>query len=203
MLIGAHQQSPSSQKPSSEILRKIFLAAMDCYEKFFVVLDGLDESPQDLDGDNQSRSILLRNLISISEEAPNLKFLLTSRDLIDIRESMEQLAAKPLYMASDLVDHDIKKYVVSQLKKDTNLCRLSTATKDKIELTLAKKADGMLRWVFCQLNQVKKLQLAQRKDINQVLDTLPATLDETYKRVLNDIDGKECEKNSMVRVLQK
>lgn len=66
---------------------------MDCYEKFFVVLDGLDESPQDLDGDNQSRSILLRNLISISEEAPNLKFLLTSRDLIDIRESMEQLAA--------------------------------------------------------------------------------------------------------------
>lgn len=106
-------------------------------------------------------------------------------------------------MASDLVDHDIKKYVVSQLKKDTNLCRLSTATKDKIELTLAKKADGMLRWVFCQLYQLKKLQLAQRKDINQVLDTLPATLDEIYKRILNDIDGKECEKNSMVRVLQK
>ena len=44
------------------------------------------------------------------------------------------------------------------------------------------------RWAYCQLQALKKLKSTSPKYVKQALDALPATLDDTYTRVLLDID---------------
>ncbi|KAH9057186.1 ankyrin repeat-containing domain protein [Lactarius vividus] len=50
--------------------------------------------------------------------------------------------------------------------------------------TLSEKADGMFRWVYCQLEM---LRLCLRSRVRQFLNELPDSLDETYERVLKEI----------------
>jgi hypothetical protein len=44
------------------------------------------------------------------------------------------------------------------------------------------------RWAYCQLQALKKLKSTAPKYVTHALNTLPATLDETYTRVLLDIE---------------
>jgi hypothetical protein len=44
------------------------------------------------------------------------------------------------------------------------------------------------RWAYCQLQALKKLKSTSPKYVKKTLDDLPATLDDTYTRVLVDID---------------
>ena len=44
------------------------------------------------------------------------------------------------------------------------------------------------RWAYCQLHQLKALPLMRPKDVKRTLNSLPESLDETYERMLNNID---------------
>jgi hypothetical protein len=44
------------------------------------------------------------------------------------------------------------------------------------------------RWAYCQLQALKKLKSTSPKYVKKALDDLPATLDDTYTRVLLDIE---------------
>ena len=44
------------------------------------------------------------------------------------------------------------------------------------------------RWVYCQLQELKKSKSTRPKSVKAALLALPATLDETYQRMLNSID---------------
>lgn len=46
------------------------------------------------------------------------------------------------------------------------------------------------RWAYCQLQELKKLKSTKRKYIEDALRTLPATLDETYERMLSGIEKR-------------
>ncbi|KAH9012613.1 hypothetical protein EDB83DRAFT_2300014 [Lactarius deliciosus] len=51
---------------------------------------------------------------------------------------------------------------------------------------LSEKADGMFRWVFCQLEMLRHcLAPSLRRQLNE----LPKSLDETYERVLKEIES--------------
>ena len=79
----------------------------------------------------------------LSQSAPNLRILATSRELRDVRESMEILDANPLPITTLSVDTDIRTYVASELSRDRKLGKLDEAIKTLIETTLSEKADGM------------------------------------------------------------
>lgn len=46
------------------------------------------------------------------------------------------------------------------------------------------------RWVYCQIEELKRLKSMRPKDVCSVLESLPRTLDETYERILTSIHSR-------------
>ncbi|KAI6911953.1 hypothetical protein KC318_g4774 [Hortaea werneckii] len=178
--------SPNRSRPGKDELEKILLLSLQAYDQVFLTLDALDESPEE----NDTRQTMLEQLETFMQNASNVKLLATSREVRGIQESMEMLKAERINVADSKVDKDIRKYVVSELSRDRRLSRLGDKTTSLIEDTLSARADGMFRWAFCQIQELKNLKSTKPKYIEDVLRTLPKTLDETYERILCAIEER-------------
>ncbi|RMY83156.1 hypothetical protein D0861_07560 [Hortaea werneckii] len=185
LLQRAYEDS-SRGRPGKDELEKILLLSLQAYNQVFLALDALDESPEE----NDIRQELLEQLEKLVQNTSNVKLLATSREVRDIQESMGMLKTERINVADSKVDKDIRKYVVSELSKDRRLSRLSDKTTLLIEDTLSARADGMFRWVYCQIQELKKLKSTKPKYIEDVVKTLPKTLDETYDRMLCAIEER-------------
>ena len=130
-------EKPNATVPGIDELEKILSSSIESFDEAFILLDALDECPE-----TGERQILLERLERLSG-APNLKILVTSREVGDVRFSMELLGADKIAIAADFVDADIHKWVSSQLLRDRKLIRLDLATKALVEKTITQKADGM------------------------------------------------------------
>ena len=145
-LLHAYTISDKAQNnapPGTDELDEIFLAAIQPYAQFFLILDALDESPELYTGHMTIRQILLAKVNDLSQKAPCLHMLATSRQLIDIQEQVTMMGARSVAMQAEFVNEDIKSFVSSQLATDPRLCRLLMNFKAKIEKALIEKADGM------------------------------------------------------------
>ncbi|WPG99074.1 Hypothetical protein R9X50_00187900 [Acrodontium crateriforme] len=185
MLQQAYEKS-NRRRPGREELEKILLACIASYDELFVVLDALDECPENDNG----RAHMLTWLIKLTQEASQVKILATSRELPDIRASMMLMGAISISVATHSVHADIRKYLATQLSRDHRLLRLQQTTKELIEETICTKADGMFRWAYCQLQELKKLKSTRPRYIKEALYSLPSTLDETYERMLIAIEDQ-------------
>jgi hypothetical protein len=123
-------------------LQPLLLDVLAVYDTAFVVLDALDECPED-PGSVSERSTLFNGLGYLSKEAANLKILMTSRDVPDIRDCMVRLPAEQLPIQARAVDDDISSYVAQQLSKGPYFTRLKPKSLDDIQETITEKADGM------------------------------------------------------------
>jgi hypothetical protein len=132
-------EQPNKQMPHPAALEKIAVSCIASYEKFFLLLDALDESPVNDD----VRHNLLHRLGILVSRATGLRILATSRERQDIRSCMTSLGAIIVPVATQVVDADIEQYVRSDLARDNRLSRLDSATKTLIERTLPAKAGGM------------------------------------------------------------
>ncbi|KAF2719344.1 hypothetical protein K431DRAFT_212208, partial [Polychaeton citri CBS 116435] len=177
-------EKPNQNKPGQDDLEKILFSCIGSYDELFVILDALDECPEDSD----VRQNMLAWLARLKQRAPQVKILATSRELPDIRASMVVIDAVPLSIATHSVDADIRRYTAMQLSRDHRLSRLDQTTKVLIEETISVKADGMFRWAYCQLQELKKLKSTRPRFVKEALYSLPTTLDETYERILIGIE---------------
>ncbi|KIJ43593.1 hypothetical protein M422DRAFT_113808, partial [Sphaerobolus stellatus SS14] len=59
----------------------------------------------------------------------------------------------------------------------------------QIVQTLTNKAQGMFRWVECQVESLKKCR--RPYDVKKALGSLPKTLDETYERILLTVEEED------------
>ncbi|KAK3615213.1 hypothetical protein LTR22_027516 [Elasticomyces elasticus] len=166
-------------------LRNILLACFQSYDEVFLLVDALDESPDDSD----VRHEMLEFLTWLSQRAHQVKIFATSREMPDIRQSMTRLGAEPTAIAARSVDEDIRRYMATQLSRDHRLSRLDQQTRALIEETISGKADGMFRWAFCQLQELKKLKSTKPRYVKEALRNLPTSLDATYDRILSRIEG--------------
>ena len=120
-------------------LEPLFLAVVAVYDTVFVVLDALDECPEEAD----ARSKLFEDLNHLAKEADNLQILMTSRDESDIRDCMLRLPANQRQIQTRAVDNDIHSYVTQQLSQGHYFRRLKRESLDLIQATITEKADGM------------------------------------------------------------
>ena len=125
-----------------ESLQPLLLDVLAVYDTAFVVLDALDECPED-SGVCSERSKLFAGLGYLSKEAANLKILMTRRDIPDIRHCMLRLPAKQLPIHAPAVDSDISRYVAEQLSKGPYFTKLKAKSLVDIQDTITAKADGM------------------------------------------------------------
>jgi hypothetical protein len=165
--------------PTARSLLQTLEEVVQAFDKVFIIVDALDES---LDREN-----LLQILQNLATDArfDNLRVLVTSREYIDIEEVMLEVAT-PISMRNHLLNHDIALYVRSKLDGDPKLRRWPPHFRDQVFEALTEKANGMFRWVVCQIEAIHRLK-PETRIINTALANLPKTLDETYERVFLNI----------------
>ncbi|KAH9060228.1 hypothetical protein EDB87DRAFT_1683746 [Lactarius vividus] len=94
---------------------------------------------------------------------------------------------------------DIAAYIQSVVNSASSMAMRRWRTDDRklVIETLTERADGMFRWVFCQL---EALRHCFPPNIRRFLNELPETLDETYERILKNIN--KTQKDDARRLLQ-
>jgi hypothetical protein len=132
-------ENPKRSVPGPDELEKILFNSIESFGNIYLLMDALDECPED----HETRQLVLERVERLTNSASNLKIFATSRELPSIRESMEALGSSPLRIATSTVDADIRIYVANQLSGDRGFRRFGTTTLDLVESTIAKKADGM------------------------------------------------------------
>ncbi|KAI3543629.1 vegetative incompatibility protein HET-E-1 [Colletotrichum abscissum] len=175
--------------PSTADLLQCFRQVLQLFQKVYVVLDALDESPRET-----SRFDLLETLKEIRTWSElGLHLLITSRDEVDIREGLEVEKQATILMKHEGIDDDIASFVSQYLQRRLKLWKEHHAL---IEKVLTEKAHGVFRWVECQF---KALAMCPRSKqaLDRRLQSLPPTLDETYKRMLENVPDKDYAKQML------
>ncbi|KAK2786337.1 hypothetical protein FQN53_006705 [Emmonsiellopsis sp. PD_33] len=187
---GIHQQ-----QPAFESLFGVFLEMVNSAGKVQIVIDALDEC--------EKREDLLSWIETFTSSSPKeLRLLLTSRKEQDI-ESQLMFWLDPesvVPIQQDSVNPDIRAYVRDRLQRDRGFARWNAqpSVRDEIEAELMEKADGMFRWAACQLDILRNCR--DYPNLQKALASLPATLEETYARMLANIQDIDREK--AIRILQ-
>ncbi|KAF9231729.1 hypothetical protein BU15DRAFT_8037, partial [Melanogaster broomeanus] len=158
----------------SDLLRR----AAKLHQRPMIVLDALDEC-EDL-------SKLLGELVKLGKAC---RLFVTSRPLHSINGAFAGLPSISLNDRVEAVRNDMYFHIGIELESRDKLKILSHGLQVEIRDALMKKADGMFRWVQCQLDRLNGCW--SLGDVREVLDTLPSTLYETYERMLRAIDNKE------------
>ncbi|KAJ5757468.1 uncharacterized protein N7511_006162 [Penicillium nucicola] len=171
------KSSTPSTKALLETLRNFFERFQDSY----IVLDALDECPQDT-----TRDDVLRVIQEIRDwRLPGVHLLVTSRDQLDIRRSLNPNQNCDIPIKSPGIEKDISDFISYQLATDTKLQRWKVRHTE-IQKRLTQDAQGVFRYVECQLNSFRRAK--NRNQLDESLRTLPRDLDETYERMLCGID---------------
>ncbi|KAF8268319.1 hypothetical protein EI94DRAFT_1186065 [Lactarius quietus] len=166
----------------------------------FLILDAIDECP-DSPGFPPPRSEVLQLVKELVElRLRGLHICATSRPEVDIRAVFEPLASRSVSLHDESGQKtDIADYIrtVVNSSPSTAMRRWRAEDKNMVIETLTERADGMFRWVYCQL---ETLQYCFPPNLRQFLNELPESLDETYDRILKAIN--KAQKNNAHRLLQ-
>ncbi len=129
----------ASSVPDSHTLETMLVSIINNHVEVYLLFDAFDECPEDADSRQHMMDLLLR----LSQKANNLKIFATSRQLLDIKASTEDLNVVSLSVNTSLVNVDIKRYIEAELVRDRRLNKLLDTSKNLITETLTQKADGM------------------------------------------------------------
>jgi len=108
-----------------------------------------------------------------------------SRPEIDIRAVLEPLTSLQISVHEKGQKEDILKYVKSVVHSDRSMRKWKKVDQELVIEMLSEQADGMFRWVVCQIDRQRR---CFPSSVRSILDDLPKTLDETYGRTLLGID---------------
>ncbi|KAG1778804.1 hypothetical protein EV702DRAFT_1195824 [Suillus placidus] len=138
-----------------------------------LVIDALDEC--------KDYSKLVGHLVNLAKDA-QLRLLVTSRSEPDIQDAFHDLPTVSLKDSAGQTKADICTHINEQLTAHT---KFSDELKKTVLEKLLEKAEGMFRWVQCQLDVI--MTCKRQIDIEAALGNLPAELYETYARIIQAI----------------
>ncbi|KAF8557457.1 hypothetical protein OG21DRAFT_1520519 [Imleria badia] len=154
-----------------------------------LVIDALDEC-KDVDR-------LLCALLGLKTKGVQL--FVSSRPIQVIKCRFSRLPCISVDKMVDAVSADIELHVRREINSHPRLGFLDPALKEKVHSTLCQKADGMFRWVQCQLDTLKGCFTLQ--ELLEALNNLPKGLYTTYERILLGIDQQLSEAKVAQRAL--
>jgi hypothetical protein len=111
------QELYRSGSPPVNVLLDLLQHQLKEFSNAYILIDALDESPRDLKREGVLRAIEAIRGWSI----PGLHFLVTSRNQLDIRESLNPLPVQNILLRNSEVDEDIESFVSHQLENDRKL----------------------------------------------------------------------------------
>jgi len=178
-----------SERPSEAALAKCLKTILELPGQLpiFVIMDALDECPNNTGTPSNREEVLdlVKDLVGSNHS--NLFICATSRPEQDIGTVLDPLTSPSLRVSLHEEDgqrEDINSYIHSFVHTDSAMRRWREADKELVINTLSERAGGMFRWVYCQLDALRRcFPSSIRKTVNE----LPTTLDETYERILQEI----------------
>ncbi|KAN0136205.1 Ankyrin repeat-containing domain protein [Lactarius tabidus] len=153
----------------------------------YLIMDALDECPNTFGIKSPREKVLdvVKELVDL--QLSNLRICVTSRPEVNIRSALEDIAFFSVSLHDESGQQkDIVEYIKSVVHSpsDTLMKKWREEHKDLVIQALSERADGMFRWVFCQL---ETLRHCLPQNIPHIISQLPASLDETYERILKEI----------------
>ncbi|KAF8502492.1 hypothetical protein JB92DRAFT_2794473, partial [Gautieria morchelliformis] len=148
-LFSKNGQAGTNRDPGQEDLMSTFKIIIRSFQAVYLVFDALDECPE--------RSSFLKVLREVHDwKLDTLHLLVTSRKEGDIQKALGGLVSHEAPMDRCLVDGDIQVYVSRRLVEDIEFRMCSAGEKKMVMTTLMQGAQGMFRWVVCQLDALCK-----------------------------------------------
>ncbi|KAF8492083.1 hypothetical protein F5888DRAFT_1860114 [Russula emetica] len=191
-----------AQQPSDDTLRRCLKEMLTVPDQhpIYLIIDALDECSNTSGIPSHRNRVLhlVKELVDL--HLPNLHICVTSRPRVDIREVLEPLTSRRVSLHDQSGQKkDIEDYVRSVVYSDLEpiMRRWRKEDKELVIETLSERADGMFRWVFCQLEVLRDCLPAS---VRRTLKELPESLDETYERILKEV--KKPNRGLAQRVLQ-
>ncbi|KAH9975096.1 hypothetical protein BGW80DRAFT_1444660 [Lactifluus volemus] len=181
------------RQPSNDDLKKCLVKMLRLPESptIYIILDALDECPN-ASGVEPPRAHVLKLVNElINLRLTNLRLCVTSRPESDIIPTLKPLASHVVSLQDqDGQKEAINNYVKFVVHSDEWMKKWRKQDKELVINTLVRKADGMFRWVACQLEALRDCLPASLRD---ALRELPETLDQTYERILQGIKPRNRE----------
>ena len=132
------QDSYKISTPPSPVMIQYLRRLIQRFHEVYIMLDALDESPR-----NGSREDVLDAIEEIREwNLQGLHLFITSRDMSDIRDSLNPSVCQQVTMQNEGINKDIADFVSGLLGTDRRL-RKWLPYRDKIQETLTKRAQGV------------------------------------------------------------
>ncbi|KAK4209406.1 hypothetical protein QBC37DRAFT_391283 [Rhypophila decipiens] len=152
--------------------------------KYCFLIDGLDEFKGD-------HSALISFIFKISRY-PNVKICVASRPWIIFED---ELRTKPQLMLQDLTYSDIKTYIDSELGGSVafrELWMMNEKEAQSLVESIAEKSSGVFLCVVLVVRSLKEgLRDGDRlPDLQQKLDALPPELDDLFRTILHNFNGR-------------
>ncbi|KAF2964017.1 hypothetical protein GQX73_g9554 [Xylaria multiplex] len=163
--------------PSMDEYLKILIAEIRTLSSVYIVIDALDECPNDIQ--NRTRSELLKSLRSFPS---NTHILFTTRQHLDIKREVQEhghidVLAKP---------EDLQKYLHNRVadRDDLQLVFSKQRSQENIFSHIVERSKGM--FLLAQLH-IDFLLMMPPSEIEDGVRALPETPDDVYKRTLERI----------------
>jgi len=182
-----------TQQPSEAALAKCLKTMLELSDRvpIFIILDALDECPSHTGTPSAREKVLDFVEDLVRSKHANLSMCITSRPEQDI-----QAVLNPLISASSRISlheesgqrEDINNYIRSFVYSDRVMRRWREEDKELVIRTLSEKANGMFRWVYCQLDTLRR---CMPSSLHKALNKLPTTLDDTYEQTLEGIPKEQ------------
>ncbi|KAH8979087.1 hypothetical protein EDB92DRAFT_2074137 [Lactarius akahatsu] len=196
------EHEEGSQAPSEAALIQCLkdMLTIPNQPPIYIILDALDECPNSrgIPTPREEVLTLVKDLVNL--RLPHLHICVTSRPEFDIRATLGPLALHSVSLHDQSGQKkDIVDYVHSVVYSDseTMMKKWREGDKKMVVEALSEKADGMFRWVFCQLETLRQ---CLPQSVRRTLNELPESLDGTYERVMMEI--KKANQVHAYRMLQ-
>ncbi|KAK8243431.1 hypothetical protein HDK90DRAFT_409640 [Phyllosticta capitalensis] len=185
-----HPPGRGSQFADAQMLVKSIQDMSVSFDEVSIIVDGLDECD-----DNQIEVVEVLCQLN-ADEYSNIRTLFLSRD-----EQVLRIHLEGTYNHISIAAHndDLRFYVEAEVELRVRKRRLrvkNPTLKQEIVERLVDGADGMFRWVVCQLDYLCELpdDAARRK----ALKNLPPDLFATYERILERVNRQGREVQELV-----
>ncbi|KAJ7485603.1 ankyrin repeat-containing domain protein [Mycena latifolia] len=169
-------------RPSLEDIYSILCSTIAQLSSAFIIVDALDEYPED------ERGILLGHLSSLTAGSTT-SLMLTSRPHININHVVENLQILEIRALED----DIRLYIDAAVLKSSRLLRHienRSALREEIEEMIVQRSGGMFLLAKLHINSLtaKHTVKAVRNALNNMPDNLNSTYDEVVDRINRQSD---------------
>ncbi|KAE8332653.1 hypothetical protein BDV39DRAFT_199653 [Aspergillus sergii] len=189
------ENSSRGSQPNRNVMSNILEDVLsNSAGEMFLVLDALDECPKDL---SRERETLLSLLVGLAERHKDrLHILATSRPEKDIHA---QLAKFPTVDLQEKLAQDVETFVRGRVGEGS-LSKLSEDFQHRIVDSLLRIGERRFRWAALQIARLEGAKTT--KLLEDALQTIPKTLEDTYRDALNKLDqGDQDLALSMLRLM--